>query len=313
MEISITIEGFGMGWSRWRQLIHKLEALDFAGIYKSDHFTLPVGSHLDHIEAVVALSYLAQHNARVHFGTLVSPVSFRDPVMLARQAMALDDMSGSRMILGVGTGWQEREHTVFGYHLGTIKERIDRLEEGLEVITRLIRNAEAVTFEGHYFQVRDALLMPRPQRPTPVMIGASGPKRMLPLVARYADIWNNQASVEIFAERSALLDKLLEIEGRQPGDVKRTVAIPVMCWRTENERDQILADVYQELHDFTGEPDGILAFVRERGISGTPDTVIEQIQAYEKAGAEEFIIQHFPIKGDIALDILDEQVLPYFR
>lgn len=215
VEISITVEGAGLVWPRWKKLITELEAYGFAGTFKSDHIVMPAGPTVDNLDTVVALTYLASHTSRVHFGALVSPVSFRDPPMLARQAMALDDLSEGRMILGVGSGWLEQERTMFGYVLGTMQQRFDHLEEGLQVITRLIRDDQPITFNGEYFQLQDAILRPRPQRATPIMVGGSGPKRALPLVARYADIWNCTVdSVDVFAERSALLDDLLRAEGR---------------------------------------------------------------------------------------------------
>src|SRR5206468_2644018 len=126
------------------------------------------------------------------FGPLVAPVSFRDPRQLVRQASALDDLSGGRFILGLGAGWQEHEHSVWGYDLGDIPTRMARFEESLEVASRLLRSDAPVTFEGRFFQLHDAVLLPRPARPggPPILIGGNGPKRTLPLVARYADIWN---------------------------------------------------------------------------------------------------------------------------
>jgi alkanesulfonate monooxygenase SsuD/methylene tetrahydromethanopterin reductase-like flavin-dependent oxidoreductase (luciferase family) len=316
MEISITVEGAGLAWPRSKALIAELEAYGFAGIFKSDHFVMPAGPAVDNLETIAALTYLASHASRVHFGTLVSPVSFRDPAMLARQAMALDDLSEGRMILGVGAGWLEREHTMFGYELGTITQRFDRLEEGLQVITQLIRNDQPITFSGEYFQLQEAILMPRPQRATPIMVGGNGPKRTLPLVARFADIWSCQvASVELFAERSALLDDLLRAAGRQPGDVKRTVMVPVLCWQKDNEREQILRDFTPELLDLFGGADGTLAFLRDSmsGILDAPGRVVERMRQYEQAGVDEFIIQSFGgIKGSTEFDVLAEHILPHF-
>jgi alkanesulfonate monooxygenase SsuD/methylene tetrahydromethanopterin reductase-like flavin-dependent oxidoreductase (luciferase family) len=177
----------------------------------------------------VSLTYLADHSTRLHFGPLVAPFSFRDPRMLARQALALDDLSGGRMILGVGAGWQEREHTLFGYDLGDIRTRLDRFAEGLEVVTRLLRSDGPVTFEGRFYTLRDAQLLPRPQRPggPRILIGGSGPKRTLPLVARYADIWNGvYLGPGQFAETSKQLDELVQAAGRQPADVKRSIMMP---------------------------------------------------------------------------------------
>src|ERR671916_397539 len=118
---------------------------------------------------------------------MVSPLSIRDPVLLARQAMALDDLSNGRMILGVGAGWNEAEHSMFGYTLGDMATRMRRLEEGLVVMSRLLRSDGPASFDGHVFRLRDAMLLPRTQRPggLPILIGGIGPQQTLPLVARY--------------------------------------------------------------------------------------------------------------------------------
>lgn len=310
MEISITVEGFGLVWDRWQELVEHIEAGGFAGIYKSDHFNYDCPPLMDHLEVYVALTYLASHIPRVHFGTLVSPVSFRDPVMLARQAMALDDLGGGRMILGVGTGWLEEEHSMFGYHLGTVKERLDRFEEALEVITKLIRNDERVTFQGKYYQLQDAVLLPRPQRKTPIMIGGDGPKRTLPMVARYADVWNCRGSLENFKERSALLDDLLHAEGRQPGDVKRTMMVMIGCWRSDAERDQVIEDIPEPVRRFFGSKDELIARLVNHASSPSPDAVVQCLRAFEEGGVEEIMVQYFGMNGNTQLDILAEHVLP---
>src|SRR5919107_1912700 len=126
--------------------------------------------------AMMAMAYAASHTKNVELGLLVAPVTWREPVLLARQGMAIDDLSGGRFILGVGAGWNEREHAMFGYPLGDRRTRIERFTEALEVITRLVRSDEAETFTGKYYQLQEARLLPRPQRRTPVMIGGRGPK-----------------------------------------------------------------------------------------------------------------------------------------
>ena len=254
MKLAITIEGMcGLTWPRWKRLVSEIERMGFAGLFRSDHFTLTGPPDLDSLELIVSLTYLASQSKRLHFGSLVAPLSFRDPIFLARQAMAVDDLSGGRMILGVGAGWIEREHTMFGYNLADVSTRMDRFEEGLEVITRLIRSNEPVTFEGRFYQLREAHLLPRPQRATPVLVGGNGPKRTLPLVARYADIWNCQvASAEVFKERSALLDELLHAEGRQPHDVKRTALLPVICWRDQDDLERRMNRLCSNVPHFAG-------------------------------------------------------------
>jgi len=228
--ISIQIEGQnGLTWPRWKRVVAEVERLGFAGIFRSDHFTNAGPPDIDSLEAIVSLTYLADRSQRVHFGPLVSPLSMRDPRMLARQAAALDDLSGGRFILGVGAGWQEREHTLFGYELGDIPTRMARFEEGVQVITRLLKSDEPVTFDGRYFQLHGATLLPRPARPggPPILIGGNGVQRTLPLVARYADVWNAvYLPLRDFRERSARLDELLQVQGRKPSDVTRSIMMP---------------------------------------------------------------------------------------
>src|SRR5579884_1078810 len=164
--LSIMIEAQdGLTWPRWKRLVAEVERLGFAGLFRSDHFTNAQPPDKDSLEMVVSLTYLADHTQRIRFGPMVAPLSFRNPTLLARQAAALDDLSGGRMILGLGAGWQEREHRLFGLDLGDVPARMSRFEEGLEVITRLLHSDEPVTYEGRYFQLRDAILLPRPQRP----------------------------------------------------------------------------------------------------------------------------------------------------
>jgi alkanesulfonate monooxygenase SsuD/methylene tetrahydromethanopterin reductase-like flavin-dependent oxidoreductase (luciferase family) len=147
--LSIMIEGQnGLTWPHWKRIIREVEDLSFAGLFRSDHFKHAQPPDDDALELMVSLTYLADHTQRLHFGSLVAPVSFRDPVMQARQAAALDDLSGGRMILGVGAGWQAREHHLFGYSFGDVPTRMARLQDGLEVITRLLRSGESATYGG---------------------------------------------------------------------------------------------------------------------------------------------------------------------
>jgi F420-dependent oxidoreductase-like protein len=317
MKLSIAIEGMaGLTWPKWKRLVAEVERLGFAGLFRSDHFTMTEPPDLDALELITSLTYLASHSQRIHFGPMVSPLSFRDPIMLARQAMALDDLSGGRMILGVGAGWQAHEHTMFGYPLGDMNTRMDRLEEGLEVITRLIRSPDPVTFTGRFYQLQEARLLPRPQRPTPVLVGGNGRKRTLPLVARYADIWNCLAATpELFRQRSALLDGFIQEAGRQALDVKRTVFIPVICWTNTNELESI-ARAYRRLFPAykSSSTEEIMGYMRDHfaAITGASESVIEQLHAFEAAGVEELMIQSFLLDHIESLEILARHVLPHF-
>src|SRR5690606_18176297 len=127
-------------------------------------------------------------------------------------AAAIDDLSGGRLRLGLGAGWQEREHRSFGFDLLDLDGRFARLEEALQVVTGLLRSDEPFDFAGRFYRLEDALLLPRPARPggPPIVIGGNGPKRTLPLAARYADEWNAvYATPARFRELSAVLDELV--------------------------------------------------------------------------------------------------------
>jgi F420-dependent oxidoreductase-like protein len=313
--ISIQIEGQnGLTWPYWKRLVTEVEDLGFAGLFRSDHFTNARPPDKDSLEMIVSLAYLADHSQHIHFGSLVSPISFRHPTLLVRQAAALDDLSNGRMILGLGAGWQEREHRLFGHDLGDIPTRMARFEEGLEVITRLLNRDEPVTYEGKFFQLREALLLPRPQRTRgpEIMIGGSGPKRTLPLVARFADIWNGGfLSPAAFEERSAMLDQMLRTAGRNPSDVKRTVMLSLTFGRDMTELDSRLSWRLDDPHYAGKSLDTVIEELSMDGtIVGTPDMIVEQINAYSKVGADELVLQWFDLDDVDGLRAFATSVLP---
>jgi len=321
IEISISSEAqFGMTWPRWQTLTRMVEDLGFAALYRADHFTIQdAPPDQDALETMISLAYVADHTRRVRLGTLVAPVSMRDPVMLARQASAIDDLSGGRMVLGLGAGWNEREHRLFGYPLGDTATRFARFEEGLEVVSRLLRSPDRVSFEGRFFRLEDAMLLPRPARPggPRLLIGGSGPKRTLPLAARFGDIWNGDSlSPDGFRERSQRLDDLLRAAGRKPGDVKRTNSVFVVCARDEGEFERRVAGFRGFVPEFAAAPQAdILRDLREKwhALVGQPAEVVEQIRALAAAGVEELMLHWVDTDNQEGLELLAEEVLPALR
>lgn len=316
MEISLVVEAQqGLTWGRWAPLVEAVDALGFTGLYRSDHFTDPQPPDEDALELIVSLTYLAANTRRVRFGPLVAPLSFRDPRMLARQAAALDDLSGGRMVLGVGAGWQEREHEVWGYPLGAMRIRMDRLEEGLEVITRLLRSGEPVTFEGEHYALRGATLLPRPRRPggPPVLVGGVGPRRTLPLVARYADVWNSlRSSPEEFRDRSAGLDALARVAGREPGAIRRTLFTGVFFATAPDDLEAVLSGIRERTPGYAGKSTGeVLAALRARStVVGTPEMVRAQLGAYAAAGVTEIMLRWTALDDPERLRAFADAVLP---
>lgn len=313
--LSIMIEGQnGLTWTRWKRLVAEVERLGFAGLFRSDHFTNAQPPDKDSLELITSLTYLADHTQRIHFGPLVAPFSFREPTLLARQAAAIDDLSGGRMILGVGAGWQEREHTLFGHSLLDVPARMRRLEEGLEVVTRLLRSDEPVTYDGQFYQLRGATLLPRPERPggPPILIGGSGMTRTLPLVARYATYWNASfISPEAFHERTVRLDELLIAAGRRPEDVQRSVMLTLIFGRTPDEVEQRL-EARRQRPELAGKSlDEVVAALHTAGsaIVGTPEAVLRRISDYEAAGAQEIMLQWLDLDDLDGLRALADTVL----
>jgi alkanesulfonate monooxygenase SsuD/methylene tetrahydromethanopterin reductase-like flavin-dependent oxidoreductase (luciferase family) len=162
--------------------------------------------------------------------------------MLARVAAAVDDLSAGRLHVGLGAGWQDREHTNYGYYLGTIPERMTRFREAVEIVSHLLRNDEPLTFDGTYYKLHEAVVLPRPKRPggPPIVIGGAGKHVTLPLAARFADEWNIAfRTVEQFSELSAYLDGLLDRAGRPRSAVRRTLMTRLDYADTAKVRDEI--------------------------------------------------------------------------
>jgi F420-dependent oxidoreductase-like protein len=316
LALSIMIEGQnGLTWPRWKRLVAEVERLGFAGLFRSDHFTNAQPPDKESLELVTSLTYLADHTQRIHFGPLVAPFSFRDPARLARQAAALDDLSGGRMILGVGAGWQEREHTLFGYPLLDVPARLRRLEEGLEVVTRLLRSDEPVTYEGQFYHLRGATLLPRPARPggPPILLGGNGMTRTLPLAARYAARWNAAfISPEAFRERSERLDELLRAAGRRSEDVHRSLMLTLIFARDRDELERRLAGRRQRPELAGKSLDEVVAALHTAGtaIVGTPEAVLRRIRDYEAAGVQELMLQWLDLDDLDGLQALADTVLP---
>ena len=301
LDVAIMIEGQdGLNWARWRRLVRAVEGLGFGGLYRSDHFTNPTGPNHDALELWSSLTWLADHTSRIEFGPLVSPVSFRHPVITAWAATAVDGLAGGRLRLGLGAGWQEREHRTYGFDLLDPGRRFARFEEGLEIIIRLLRNEEPVSFDGEFYRLHNAVLMPRPAITggPPIVIGGNGPNRTLPLAARYADEWNAAfVPAGRFAELSTHLDELLRAVGRSPEQVRRTIMTRIVFGRA-------IAEVERKLG---GEPRERL---RAHGvIVGTPLEIVEQLGQLAEAGVQRVMLQWLEVDDIDGLETLARSVL----
>lgn len=302
MDVSIMIEGQnGLTWPRWHRIARAVEDLGFAGLFRSDHFTNASPPDRESLELWTSLTWLATHTSRVRFGPLVTPCSFRHPALTARMATAVDALSDGRLTLGLGAGWQEREHANFGFELLPLRARFDRFGESVEIITRLFSSADPLTYEGQYYRLRDAVLLPRP-RPggPPVLIGGNGARRTLRLAARHAVEWNAMSqSPAHWSELSRRLDGYLREAGRAPAAVRRSMMIGVVFGRRPADVEAALRARGRSREE-----------LRARGaIVGTPEEIPEQLAALQAAGLDEVMLQWLELDDLDGLALLGRTVI----
>ncbi|MDI6105098.1 LLM class flavin-dependent oxidoreductase [Actinoplanes sp. NEAU-A12] len=243
------------------------------GVWIADHFmpNTPPDVRPDHpvLEAGSLVAALGAVLPRVRVGTLVYGNTYRHPAVVANMAATVDQITGGRFVLGVGAGWQVNEHRQYGIELLPVKRLLDRFVEALQVLHGLLRTP-TTTFDGEYYRLTDAVCEPKPvQDPLPIMIGAKGEKRMLRVVAEYADLWNTWGLPDVIGHKSRVLDGFCAEVGRDPKAIGRTA--------------QALVSVDG------GPPDGVTAPF----YGGSADEVARTVDAYREVGVDELIIPDF--------------------
>jgi F420-dependent oxidoreductase-like protein len=303
LEIAIMIEGQnGLTWPRWQKIVRLVEDLGFVGLFRSDHFTNSNPPDIESLELWTSLTWLAGNTNQIEFGPLVTPFSFRHPVHTARMAAAVDDLSRGRLVLGLGAGWNKREHHLFGFDLLEPKSRFDRFEEGMQVVTRLLQSDEPVTFEGQYYQLRGATLMPRPARPggPRILVGGNGVKRTLAHVVRYADEWNCVSLLpDKFAALNARLSEMLVKAGRDPASVRRSMMTGCVFGKDDSALQRKIRNYGKTLQD-----------VQQGGaVAGSVSAIKEQLHALEQEGLGRIMLQWLDLDDLESLEALAKGIL----
>jgi len=303
LEIAVMIEGQrGLTWPRWQRIANLVDDLGFAGLFRSDHFVASEPPEMESLELWTCLTWLASHTKRIEFGPLVTPFSFRHPVHTARMAAAVDDLSNGRLVLGLGAGWNKREHHIFGFDLLDMDARFRRYEEGLEVVTRLLQSDVPVVFEGQDYQLRGAILLPRPQRPggPRILVGGNGTRRTLSFVVRYAGEWNSVSlTPDEFVQKNRLLDNLLIQAGREPASVRRSMMTGCVFGRDDAAVKTKLNIYGQTLEE-----------IRQRGnVAGSIGTIKEQLHTLEQAGLQRIMLQWLDLDDLESLEVLAKNIL----
>jgi F420-dependent oxidoreductase-like protein len=304
-------------WPPLPEIWARIEALGYDSLWLSDHFTSTGGDDREAwgpvFEALTTGAALATLTRRVRIGHLVLANSFRHPALLASAAATLDHISGGRFILGMGTGWHELEHRAFGIPLGAPGERIRRLEESLEVITRLWTE-DRVTFEGRYIQLQGAQLAPKPlQKPhPPIMLGGDGERGTLRLVARYAQAWNSNRSAATTARKRAVLADHCAKYGRDPSEIE--VSARVLEVILTEDRAAAEARVAWHVRKWAGFG-GDAEEIRGQLLVGSADAIRDQVAAFAAAGVHQLLIPANPFdeRTNERLERFATEIIPRLR
>jgi F420-dependent oxidoreductase-like protein len=313
MEIALMIEGQeDVTWEDWLALAAACEANGVGTMFRSDHYLSVVDKReRGSLDAWITIAALAARTETLRLGTMVSPATFRHPAVLAKEVASADRISGGRVELGIGAGWWEREHELYGFDLPPVGPRIDAMEEQMQVILGHW-GPGPFDFSGEHFRAEELDALPKPvQDPhPPLILGGSGGPRSLRLAATYADEYNVvMATPEKAAEVRAGLDRACEAIDRDPA----TLPLSTMTsWVVGADRED-LRERAGRLAEWTGEGgdgDGYLAGLRDSAIVGTVDEAVERLRALAAAGITRVMGQHLLHRDLDAIELMGRQVAP---
>jgi len=283
VRLGISLWPQGVTWDDLCAASVRADASGFDSIWSYDHFvalgtvqTVPV---LDGWTVISALAALTSH---ARLGVLVTGVTHRNPAVLAKMAATVDHVSKGRAVLGLGAAWNESEHRAYGIEFPPAADRLDRLDEACTVIRSLFQD-NTTTFAGGHYSLDAAVLWPKPvQAHLPILIGGSGERRTLRLVARHADLWNAFGTPDVVTHKLAVLDEHCKAVGRNPSTIEVTVNVGVIV-RDSTAAVQDRLDQLGEVADF---PD----YAASNCPYGTPDQVAERLAEYARVGVSEVIV-----------------------
>jgi alkanesulfonate monooxygenase SsuD/methylene tetrahydromethanopterin reductase-like flavin-dependent oxidoreductase (luciferase family) len=295
-KVGIMIEGQeGLSWERWRHLCEDAETLGFDSLRRSDHLISLMGApERDCIETWASLALAAEWTKRIEFGPMVSPMTFRQPAILAKMAAAVDVLSGGRVILGVGAGWNENEHREFHIPFHTQKERFDLLEAAIPLMRETWIKSN-----------------PKPTRnPMPLLMGGTGEKRTLPMVAREAAEWNlSRLDAEMYVQRRDFLETCCREVGRDPRSIRHSVMTNFVIGRNDSEvreRAELLRRMSPDLSRMS--LDEMLENRRGAWFIGTPEQIAEKMRELARLGIDLFMLRQFLLDDRDGLKLLAEVI-----
>ncbi len=302
MELGLFVEPqVGGSYRRLVELAQWADDFGLDAFARSDHY-LNMDASASATDALVSLAGVAAETTDIRLVTLVSPLTFRHPIVMAKSATTIDEISGGRFTLGVGTGWMQSEHDAFGLDLPPLKERFERLEESLAFI-RAIVDGEGTHDGTHYTLARDDV-QPAGTSGLQIVVGGSGPSKTPRLAGTYADEYNMFVTDrETLAARQATMAAAAEAAGRDPEDVLMSLAGPAMVFEDEAEHR---AEVAKRAERREMSVEDYVAMLDERNVPhGTPDMARQAIERMEALGVGRYYVQEYAALDDVHLDRMD--------
>jgi F420-dependent oxidoreductase-like protein len=306
VRLALMIEGQeGVTWDDWVALADACESNGVEALFRSDHYVSGFDESRPVLDAWATISGLAARTTELELGTLVSPVTFRHPAVLARSAATADEISGGRVTLGIGAGWMEREHLAYGFDFGTAADRVARLAEQVEIAHRLLHE-DRVAFNGEHYSLEDAPGLRRPD--LPILVGGSAKRGTMRPAVRFADEYNTFfATVEEVRERKARLDEACEQAGRDPNTLRYSLMAPCVVAEDEASLREAARRVGER---FGRSAEDVLERYGERGPVGTVDQVVERLKEIEGIGYERVMLQHLAHDDLETVALIGSELVP---
>jgi alkanesulfonate monooxygenase SsuD/methylene tetrahydromethanopterin reductase-like flavin-dependent oxidoreductase (luciferase family) len=295
----------GVTWEHWVALADACEEHGVEALFRSDHYISGFDESRPALDAWSTIAGLAARTSKLQFGTLVSPVTFRHPSVLARNAATVDEISGGRVTLGIGAGWMEREHLAYAFEFATAGERVARLGEQVEIVHGLL-GQDRLDYDGRYYTLRDAPGLSRPD--LPLLVGGSAKPGTTTPAVRFADEYNTFfATMDELRERKRVLDEACERAGRDPATLRYSLMAPCVVARDERE---LLESARRVGARFGREPQEVLDRYGERGPVGLVDQVVERLQEIEAIGYERVMLQHLAHEDLDTVALIGRELVP---
>lgn len=313
MDIGLMVEGqFSLTWERWSHILAMAERLGFPTVFRSDHVF--IGKQRESLDAFLSFVVAAQETTRIRFGPLCTSFTAHTPMDVARMSAQLDLLSGGRFALGLGVGWYEPEFRAYGVPFPPMPERFERLEEGINVLHGMWSDGP-VTYAGHHYSLEDADSLPKPSsgRP-PIVIGGTGERKTLRLVAQYADEWNcdGYLTAERYAHKVQVLEQHCEAVGRDPAEIRRSMLVHVVTGPDEKVIDRIMglsADL-MNAPEWADTREARQAAEADGMVFGSAEEVAERLAPLAELGVHEVQIEHLDFASDEVPEYLASELVP---